>query len=237
MGNTLCGHASVHTTSALEAKLSACQLLNKERSTGSSTISLIAASTTDCRDEIELALSAARTELDASTARSFCAEYTVGRIIGHGAYCKVQICTHNQTKQEFAVKAVAKAADLKQREGAHLVAGGCWLVVSRTLFTGWCHSCLLCPGWWSAHAHDCLRSLNKQQSKLKTPCADTCCLLHGTAGVIKEVAIMRMLAGHPCAVQLHEVFEDDSCFYLVSEPAYLPWPGQTSAHSLCRRTC
>jgi hypothetical protein len=33
--------------------------------------------------------------------------------------------------------------------------------------------------------------------------------------------MMRMLAGHPCAVQLHEVFEDDSCFYLVSQPASL----------------
>lgn len=31
--------------------------------------------------------------------------------------------------------------------------------------------------------------------------------------------MMRMLAGHPCAVQLHEVYEDDSCFYLVSAPA------------------
>lgn len=121
MGNTLCGHASFHTTSTLEARLSACQEVKKERSTGSSSITLIAASTTDCRDDIEIALSAARTELDASAQRSFCAAYTVGRIIGHGAYCKVQVCTHNQTNQEFAVKAVAKAADLKQREGAHLL--------------------------------------------------------------------------------------------------------------------
>lgn len=30
--------------------------------------------------------------------------------------------------------------------------------------------------------------------------------------------MMRMLAGHPAAVQLQEVFEDDSSYYLVSWP-------------------
>lgn len=40
------------------------------------------------------------------------------------------------------------------------------------------------------------------------------------AGIVKEVAMMRMLAGHPAAVQLQEVFEDDSSYYLVS----LCWP-------------
>lgn len=125
MGNTLCGHASFGqescTADQADAKL-ACKPLNKEQSagsTGSSTVSLIAASAGCCRDEIEVALSTARAELDASAQhRCFSSEYTLGRIIGHGAYCKVMACTHNATQQEFAVKAVGKTkADLKQREG------------------------------------------------------------------------------------------------------------------------
>jgi hypothetical protein len=35
------------------------------------------------------------------------------------------------------------------------------------------------------------------------------------AAIIKEVAMMRMLAGHPCAVQLQAVYEDKSSYYLV----------------------
>lgn len=35
-------------------------------------------------------------------------------------------------------------------------------------------------------------------------------------GIIKEVAITRMLAGHPCTVQLHAVYEDEQAFHLVS---------------------
>eukprot|EP00879_Flechtneria_rotunda_P029180 GHRR01031460.1.p2 GENE.GHRR01031460.1~~GHRR01031460.1.p2 ORF type:complete len:122 (+),score=41.22 GHRR01031460.1:1343-1708(+) len=42
--------------------------------------------------------------------------------------------------------------------------------------------------------------------------------MHDTpAGVIKEIAIMRMLSGNPHVVQLFNVFEDDSYFHLVME--------------------
>lgn len=49
-------------------------------------------------------------------------------------------------------------------------------------------------------------------------CDGLCCavLTPAAVGIIKEVAMMRMLAGHPCAVQLYGVYESDTHFYLVS---------------------
>jgi calcium-dependent protein kinase len=37
------------------------------------------------------------------------------------------------------------------------------------------------------------------------------------AGIIKEVAIMRMLQGHPHVVQLLDVYEDEQYYHLVME--------------------
>lgn len=126
MGNVLCGHAAfaaVTVSSCQETKLRSKQL-NKP-STSSSVVSLIAAAAGGCRDEIEVALCAARSELDAGLQHSISDQYTVGKIIGHGAYCKVHSCTHNQTGMEYAVKAVAKAEDnIKQREGVSAPAPG-----------------------------------------------------------------------------------------------------------------
>eukprot|EP00775_Hariotina_reticulata_P011602 gene11602-11746_t len=104
------------------------------------------------QDDIEQALTEARAELDCSRTRAFMADYDMGKIIGHGAFARVQICTHQQSGVQFAVKAVQKNDDLKQREG-----------------------------------------------------------------IIKEIAIMRMLQDHPNVVRLQDVFEDDSHFYLVME--------------------
>lgn len=42
-------------------------------------------------------------------------------------------------------------------------------------------------------------------------------LLVWLAGIIKEIAIMRMLQDHPNVVKLQDVFEDDTHFYLVME--------------------
>ncbi|KAF8066328.1 CPK24 [Scenedesmus sp. PABB004] len=105
-------------------------------------------------DDIERALAAARAELDAGAAGAALADdYEVGRIIGHGAFAKVQACTHRASGAEFAVKTVPKRSDdLKQREG-----------------------------------------------------------------VVKEVAIMRLLQGHPHTVQLSRVYEDAAAFHLVME--------------------
>jgi hypothetical protein len=45
--------------------------------------------------------------------------------------------------------------------------------------------------------------------------AATPCFFVFPAAIIKEVAMMRMLAGHPCAVQLQAVYEDKHTYYLV----------------------
>jgi hypothetical protein len=120
MGNVLCGHAAfaaVQVSTGQGTKLRSKQL-NNNPSTSSSTISLIAASAGGCKDEVEVALCAARSELDAGLHRSISDDYILGKIIGHGAYCKVHSCTQIGTDQEFAVKAVAKDEDNpKQREG------------------------------------------------------------------------------------------------------------------------
>lgn len=138
MGNTLCGHAAhgvaeepaadnKDVAAAVEQQLQPCSSKQKPPLKGAaernSTVSLIAAAAGGRRrsssDEIEAALNSARAELKAGASRSFAAQYSTGRIIGHGAYCKVFACTHNKTGQEFAVKAVGKAASTpKQREGA-----------------------------------------------------------------------------------------------------------------------
>lgn len=69
-------------------------------------------------DEVEKSLAEARQELDAARQRVFEDTYQIGRIIGHGAFAKVQACTHIKSGQEFAVKTVQKSPeDLKQREG------------------------------------------------------------------------------------------------------------------------
>lgn len=38
---------------------------------------------------------------------------------------------------------------------------------------------------------------------------------YNPSGIIKEVAITRLLSGHPCAVQLQGVYEDATTYYLV----------------------
>lgn len=129
MGNVLCSHALAGVSSSKASFIFAqpqqqpcsntkqprwsCKAVSLHAAAGAAAVSV-----TDSRDEIEIALTQARAELDASAQKCFADDYATGKIIGHGAYCKVQVCTHNLTKQEFAVKAVLKAADdLKQREG------------------------------------------------------------------------------------------------------------------------
>lgn len=74
------------------------------------------------RDEIEKALAEARIELDSCLEKNFANDYVTGKIIGHGAFAKVQLCTEVKTQQRFAVKTVHKnPEDLKQREGKLLV--------------------------------------------------------------------------------------------------------------------
>lgn len=70
-------------------------------------------------DPIEASLQAARRELDKNKGRDFEALYTLSKLIGHGAFAKVSICEHNQTKVSYAAKVVQKNAEEaeKQRDG------------------------------------------------------------------------------------------------------------------------
>lgn len=151
MGNALCGHVLSAPHNSTECSTGSNKLMGEQHGCGP--VKSAKKQPIDPRDEIEIALCQARAELDAGKQQCFSDDYSTGKIIGHGAYCKVLACTNTKSGQEVAVKSIQKAPDnLKQREG-----------------------------------------------------------------VVKEVAIMRMLGGHPCAVQLHAVYEDASTYYLVME--------------------
>ena len=69
---------------------------------------------------IDAALDKARKEILKNKGVHFESMYTTSKLIGHGAFAKVSICEHNQTKAQYAAKIVTKSADDpdKQREGA-----------------------------------------------------------------------------------------------------------------------
>ncbi len=71
------------------------------------------------QSERSLALAAAEQELKKGHQHKFSERYTLGKLIGHGAFAKVSICTHVTTKQQYAVKAVTKNYDEmhKQKTG------------------------------------------------------------------------------------------------------------------------
>mmetsp|Transcript_11680 Transcript_11680/g.20735 ORF Transcript_11680/g.20735 Transcript_11680/m.20735 type:complete len:520 (+) Transcript_11680:218-1777(+) len=116
----------------------------------------VQAQTSVSSDVIQAAMVAAKAELEknAKAERVFEAFYTVSKLIGHGAFAKVSICTSLENKEKLAVKTVQKNLEdpVKQREG-----------------------------------------------------------------IIKEIAIMRMLQDHPNTVKLLEVFEDSEQYMLVME--------------------
>lgn len=73
-------------------------------------------------DPVHLALAAAKVELEANAAkrRRFEEHYSIGKLIGHGAFAKVSTCTNNETQAKLAVKTVQKNPEdpNKQRDGA-----------------------------------------------------------------------------------------------------------------------
>jgi hypothetical protein len=75
------------------------------------------------KSERTLALEAAEQELKKGHLQKFSDHYSVGKLIGHGAFAKVSTCTHVTTKQQYAVKAVTKNYDEvhKQRTGTHIL--------------------------------------------------------------------------------------------------------------------
>ena len=72
---------------------------------------------------IEAALAIARKELDKNQHAKFEDTYLISKLIGHGAFAKVSICTHNVTKEKFAVKSVNKNLEdpQKQRDGKSML--------------------------------------------------------------------------------------------------------------------
>lgn len=68
---------------------------------------------------IEASMSAARLELEKNAGIHFESVYSTSKLIGHGAFAKVSICEHRQTKDTYAAKVVAKSLEdpNKQREG------------------------------------------------------------------------------------------------------------------------
>ena len=68
---------------------------------------------------IDKAIASARKELEKHKGTNFESVYTCSKLIGHGAFAKVSICEHNQTKALYAAKVVTKNQDdpEKQREG------------------------------------------------------------------------------------------------------------------------
>eukprot|EP00798_Chlamydomonas_sp_ICE-L_P018948 gene18948-25518_t len=150
MGN-LCGSPSAHDggeTAPGETGRGTAANVAKAKPAASS-------SACEARSEpIEQAMENAKKELVKNAGKKFADHYALSKLIGHGAFAKVSMCTHNATKESYAVKAVSKmtADPHKQREG-----------------------------------------------------------------IIKEIAIMRMLQDHPNTVVLKEVFEDDDLYQLVME--------------------
>ncbi len=73
-------------------------------------------------DPIEAALVLAKKELDKNHNAKFEDSYVISKLIGHGAFAKVSICTHNVTKEKYAVKSVNKNLEdpQKQRDGEQL---------------------------------------------------------------------------------------------------------------------
>ncbi|KAL6763509.1 kinase-like domain-containing protein [Haematococcus lacustris] len=105
-------------------------------------------------DPIQVALGNAKVELAKNVSQKFEDVYSISKLIGHGAFAKVSICTHLSSNAKYAVKVVQKNIEdpAKQREG-----------------------------------------------------------------ILKEIAIMRMLEDHPNTVRLLEVFEDADSYMLVME--------------------
>jgi calcium-dependent protein kinase len=58
-------------------------------------------------------------ELEKNHGRKFDDYYVTSKLIGHGAFAKVSICTDKETKEKYAVKTVQKNLEDpgKQREG------------------------------------------------------------------------------------------------------------------------
>lgn len=88
------------------------------------------------QDVIDQSLADARHDLEKNKGVDVHDFYKVSKLVGHGAFAKVMICTHKVTQEKFAVKTVQKNLEdpQKQREGALLA------LASYAVVNAWCTS-------------------------------------------------------------------------------------------------
>lgn len=91
------------------------------------------------QDIIDESMADAKSELEKNKGMDVHDTYKVSKLVGHGAFAKVMICTHKDTHEKFAVKTVQKNLEdpQKQREGEFIcVPGQCVCVDSvRAMWT------------------------------------------------------------------------------------------------------
>ena len=77
-------------------------------------------------DPIDAAIAEAKRELEKNKGQDFHNKYKVSKLVGHGAFAKVMICSHVDTHEKYAVKTVQKNLEepQKQREGGRLNGSG-----------------------------------------------------------------------------------------------------------------
>ena len=78
------------------------------------------------QDVIDAAIADAKRELEKNKNVDFHERYKVSKLVGHGAFAKVMICSHKDTHEKYAVKTVQKNLEdpAKQREGEGGAAAG-----------------------------------------------------------------------------------------------------------------
>lgn len=175
-------------------------------------------------DVIDHALADAKKELDKNKGHDFHDTYKVSKLVGHGAFAKVMICSHKDTNDKFAVKTVQKNLEdpQKQREGKGGEGQGKAGQVERGVGCAWgarCFACC-CDGRGAAAAGTGAgrgtRFCGGAAALTGTPAAAAArsCV---AAGILKEIAIMRLLQDHPNTIKLYEVYEDKESYHLILE--------------------
>lgn len=71
------------------------------------------------QDVIDQSLNDAKRELEKNKGLDFHDKYKVSKLVGHGAFAKVMVCSHKDTHEKYAVKTVQKNLEdpQKQRDG------------------------------------------------------------------------------------------------------------------------
>lgn len=212
----------------------------KEDKPGSISITVAPAPPPDEFPEIKAAVAAAQKEVKAGAKLKFPDHYRLGQVVGTGHYARVQLAMSLKDGKKYAVKIIKKHEGkqqlLQQLQGTALlpwaVSSPCTNSDASTQVMSLLSACHddCAKHLWAAVTDtlrsDCQGCLQPAHALLAGQC------LHGRisvlfslsnmvvscpAGIVKEVAIMHLLADHPNMVQLHQVLQDTGNFYLVME--------------------